>query len=156
MSAEGEYYAISIETLVNDILATLDGLSDEAANWRPQADPTNSMYVITAHIIGSTGRWLKKNVAGLEDNSDREAEFRSSGPIAPLADRLKTATAEARALLMAIPAEDFGAPRRILLGGREAEWPVRQCVLHVIEHLGTHLGHLQLTRQLVELESGSQ
>jgi hypothetical protein len=153
LSDEGEYYAISMETLFNDIQATLDGLSDDAANWRPEADPTNSMYVIIAHIIGSTGRWLKKNVAGLEDNSDREAEFRSSGPIAPLVDGLKTAAAESRALLEGIPAEEFGAPRRFVLGGQQCEWPVRQCVLHVIEHLGTHLGHLQLTRQLVELEA---
>src|SRR5579884_2144022 len=152
MSVEGEYYAISIETLVNDILAALQGLSDEQANWRPPADPTNSMYAITAHIIGSTGRWLTKNVAQQEDNSDREAEFRSSGPIAPLRERLKDATANARKLLTSLPESEFGAPRRFMMGGQQMEWPVRQCVLHVIEHLGTHLGHLQLTRQLVEME----
>lgn len=155
MTTEAEGYAGSIDLLTQDILRTFDGLSDEAANWRPPVPETNSMYVIATHVIGSTGRWLGRTVAGREIQSDREAEFRASGPVGPLRERLQEMARDARSILTSLPASEYDATRRVTLGDQPQEWTVRQCVLHVIEHLGMHLGHLQLTRQLWEAGIGA-
>lgn len=154
MSNEGEHYARWVDLLTTEILKTLDGLPEEAVNWRPPMPDTNTIYAIGTHVVGSTRWWLNK-AAGREIERDRSAEFRAEGSLASLREALQANARESRSLLTSLPASAFEAPRQVTMGGQPQQWSGRECVLHTIEHMATHLGHLQLTRQLWEAKGGT-
>lgn len=78
---------------------------------------------------------------------DRDAEFEASGPVAELVARARLERAGLRADLARIdPA--LPVPGR---PGREAFWSdsAEGILLHVLEELCQHPGHLEITRDLV-------
>ena len=41
----------------------VDGLPDEALNWKPAGEDTNSVAVLVTHVLHSTRSWLSTAVA---------------------------------------------------------------------------------------------
>lgn len=81
MSSQAEMKSLLRATTepVNQILALLDGVSDEDINWRPGVPESDSLHGIAMHVIGG----VLARVAGAIDQQpfdrDREAELASSG-----------------------------------------------------------------------------
>jgi hypothetical protein len=149
MIAEIQGYVTTMNELWDQIKGMLDGLPQEALDWRPiQGEgelATNSLAVMAAHLAGS-GTYLIKEVIGRQPiQRDREAEFVTRGVNATtLKARVDAASKSIEQVLSPFTAGQMEEDRKY----RDRTATVRWITLHVIEHTALHLGHMQITRQL--------
>jgi hypothetical protein len=124
-------------------------LSVSELNAKPAGGDTNSVAVIAVHGLRSTLSWLSLAVGGPLPERDRDAEFRTVADddfvqqvdalIARCLGVLDDATWD--------PAR-VGAPNwnaRLAAEPRTAAWAAG----HALAHLGEHVGHLHMTRELL-------
>ena len=130
------------------------GLDDEAANWLPLPEGTNSIYAILSHLTGGQNHWVQEIISGEVIQRDREAELHASGHLAELLRRWEKRCLETETILGNLSPAQLAELRTI---PHHPEWgliTVRRCILHIISHLSIHIGHLQLTRQMWEQRPG--
>ena len=138
-----------LNELWDQIKSLLEGLPQEALDWRPiQAEgelATNSLAAMVTHVAGS-GTYLIKEVIGRQPvHRDREAEFFAREVNAStLRARLDAAASILEEVLSPLTASQMEEDRKY----RDRTAAVRWIILHVIEHTAQHVGHMQLTRQL--------
>lgn len=137
----------------NNILQALEGLPQTALDWVPGQD-MNSIAVLLAHITGSERYWIGDIAAMESSNRDREAEFRIHSVEADvfrkrLADNLEYA----RNVVSKMSLQDLEVSR--ISPNNEREYTVAWALLHALEHATSHLGQIQITRQLWEQSNGS-
>ena len=141
-----------LESALNQLISLTSGLDGDQLNWRPATGPradegANSLYVLASHALGVAEQATLFMLAGEPGERDRAAEFASSGSTA---EALETRWASLReripAALSRIPAtallETFEHPVRGTESGRGL-------LVATVTHVATHLGHAQLTRDLV-------
>lgn len=146
--AEG-YFKV-LERLHTDMEQAIDRLPQAALDWSPGPD-INSIVVLIAHVAGSERYWLGDVIARSPSNRDREAEFHTRGlDETALKNRLAASTIYARSVLEQLTLDDLETTR--MLPSDSSERSVAWVLAHVLEHVGTHLGHIQLTRQFWELK----
>ncbi len=154
MEIEVQGYLTEFGILRGQVGEAIRGMNDEAANWRPLPEGTNSIYAILSHLIGSQDHWVRQVISGEAVQRDREAEFRASGRLAEIMSRWEKACLKTEATLKKLSLAQLAEIRTV---SGHPEWgtiTVRWCILHVISHLATHLGHIQLTRQMWEHRHG--
>jgi hypothetical protein len=143
----------TLDGSLGELRKQLDGLDADALNSRPGGDGTNPLAVLAVHALASTRSWLALATGSPLPPRDRPREFEThvEDPGAFLA--MVDATAEACRELLASsgdidPSRTGTAPWR---GGAAAEEPVTAAwaVFHALDHLREHIGHAQLTRQLL-------
>ncbi len=150
MEIEIKGYLTEFDILRGQLNETIRGLSDEAANWQPLPEGTNSIYAILSHLVGAQNDWVRRVISGEVVPRDREAEFRASGRFSELLRRWEKLCQETDAILGKLKLSQLAEIRNV---SGHPEWgviTVRWCILHVISHLAIHLGHAQLTRQMWE------
>src|ERR1700752_1085993 len=130
----------------NGILEALEGLPPAALDLIPGTD-MNSIGILLAHITGSERYWIGDIAAQESSNRDRDAEFRVRGVEADvfrkrLADNLEYA----RNVLDKMSLQDLESMHVSPGDGRE--YTVAWALLHALEHATSHLGQIQITRQL--------
>ncbi len=142
---------------IKELRAAIDRLPDEALNWKPAGEETNSVAVLVTHVLHSTRSWISTAVGVPLPDRDRNSEFRVTAK----------RTADLLALL-----DEFGSQILGLLNNaRDIDWaanrkthmrpdpslpdyvPASFALLHAIEHFGQHVAHVSLTRQLWEARS---
>lgn len=146
-----------VQSLVDDILSTLDGIPDEdLASWKPTAaqddgGEMNTFAAIAVHTA-SAGSWmLVHQVFGDDMERDREAEFHAVATGAEI-DRIYRQWMDAMHERMAsLDTVDLAALPPTIRESRKS-WNRGHWLLHLVEHTGLHLGHLQIQRQLWEAE----
>lgn len=161
MSSEPIAYAQVLTMLAREIIAQLDGLSDEELNHPVPLPDANTLAALATHTLGAGQYWSLTLVGGQVIPRDRPAEFRAVSHGPELITGFEGWIAALQALLADLPPEALGplpnppAGRRLQAIG-DAPLTGRDCLLHAIDHTATHLGHIQLTRQLVlALRAGS-
>jgi hypothetical protein len=138
-----QYISGSLDRLVE--LAA--GLDDEALNWRPQAEDTNSIGTLSVHTLGNAEENVLEILAGHAVHRDRDSEF-TAGSMAPheLAQRWQVLRPKLEAALAALPATELDRAReharRGVIFGREA-------LIITARHAAEHLGQAELTRDLL-------
>ena len=131
------------------MLVVAERLGDGLVNEQPVGPATNSVAVLITHCCGVTGFWLGHVVLGDDTDRDRDAEFVASATVAEL-----------RALIDATVASASEHLRRIDAGESTPDSPMRNkldvddpsdtsIVVHVIEELYQHLGHMDLTADVL-------
>jgi hypothetical protein len=135
----------------------VEELGDELANDRPPLRDANSAYVILTHCLGVMEYWGGGTVAAREFTRDRSAEFTARGEVAPLLQR----AAEARRRLAAdISGHDWMAEPANVRPDPDDPVPYDErkgaVLLHLLEELYQHLGHMELTRDLLLAEHERQ
>lgn len=143
-----------------DILTTLNesakralaGLTPQQLDWRPGAD-TNSLAVLAAHIAGAERFWLGDIVMGEPTGRDRDQEFamKQMGEQALMA-MLDSGLELARRAFSTLTVEQLGELRTSPRDGRE--YSVAWAIGHVLQHTALHLGHMEITRQLLAEGAG--
>jgi uncharacterized damage-inducible protein DinB len=115
---------------------------------------SNTAFQLATHIAGATEFWVVEMGGGIAVRRDRPQEFRASGSIEQLRARYADWMSEVRSVLESI--DDRGLSRVVTpkaeyaaAGGLASELTVADCILHAIEHAALHLGHLEITRQIV-------
>jgi hypothetical protein len=131
------------------VLAVADRLGDELINERPRATAGSSPYALVFHILGACEWWVGHMVAGDESSRVREDEFIATGTVAELhlaVDAwLDLLTARRPALDAATELTEIPQTQTPLAG----EWTVGAALIHAYEELAQHLGHLEVTADLL-------
>ena len=130
-----------------DIVARL---GDDRANRRPELPGANSAYAILNHCLGVMDGWGGA-ISGRAVQRDREAEFGDRGAGGR---RCSTGARAARRLLEHDLADiDAAAPARALADPNYATLTIGRTqggvAVHILEELFQHLGHMELTRDLL-------
>jgi hypothetical protein len=152
MNDEMAEYRYWINTRIEMLVATLDGLTPAQLNWRPH-DGANSAWVLATHTLGNARAFILGIAAGRDVTRDRPAEFASSGDdAARLRDQAQALMRDIDEALASIdPAtlDDRIVPPQALFGENPTrEVARRYAILQVVNHVALHLGHLELTRDL--------
>ncbi len=149
MIKEIQGYLTTMNELREQIKSMLEGLPEEALDWKPIQEEgelaTNSFAAIVTHLAGSAIYLIKEVVGGQPVHRDREAEFTVRRMNAStLKGRLDGAVKIVEEVLSPLREGQMDEDRKY----RDRMAKVRWIILHVIEHTALHLGHMQLTRQL--------
>lgn len=145
-----------LRTARDDMRSAIEGLPPEAINWRPPGEDTNSIAVIVHHAWHSTRQWLHVTVEAPLPDRDRAAEFEVSYDSADaLIAALEQLTEECLALIARDRHIDPGSIRTHWDPNSEIQFNAAWTLMHALEHLGEHVGHVGLTRQLWDAQTAS-
>lgn len=121
---------------------------------RPNLDGSNSVFSLVVHCVGVADWWLDHVIMGRPSVRDRDAEFDASGSLADL----ESLVAKFKSRLPDLAAEAARArqPKSAYLESATAPirawpWTTGSIVLHVIEELFQHAGHVDVTADLLAL-----
>jgi len=132
----------------NSILEALEGLPPTALDWIPGPD-MNSISVLVFHLTGAERYWIGDVAAQDPAERDRDAEFRVHDvEMDVLKKRLANNLEYARSTLNKFTIQDLEASR--VSPSDVREFRVAWALLHALEHATSHLGQIQITRQLWE------
>jgi uncharacterized damage-inducible protein DinB len=130
----------------------LEGLPPAALDWTPGPD-MNSLNVLIVHVAGSERFWIGDMIGLNPSGRMRSEEFKVQGLELPdLFLLLDDALAHSRTVLMNCSLSDLEQQYESPLhNGRT--YRVAWSLLHNLEHVSIHLGHVQIMRQLWEQRS---
>ena len=131
---------------LDEIIATVAAMDDETANTALDVPGSNSPYQILEHCLGMLREWTKDQLLGEPTGRDRDAEFVARGSVAELVARAGRVRAELEADLARI---DPTVPVRTRAADRFWGSSAEGVLLHVLEELSQHLGHLEITRDVL-------
>ena len=147
---------ISLDDFVDFSERTLDGyvrvlerLDDTTVNECPPIRGASSPFQLTTHALGAFNWWTSHMVCGHPSTRDRDAEFRANGTVDALRHAIDATRTELQAIVpeLAAATELLGEPRTHIPLGRP--WTVGASLLHAYEELAQHLGHLEMTVDLL-------
>jgi uncharacterized damage-inducible protein DinB len=126
------------------MLAVADRLGDNGVNNRPFGPNTNAVAALIVHCCAVTEFWIGHVALGRPTSRDRESEFSTEATVAEL-NAMVDATIDQAGEDLATMDEGRVQPdrtgRQFLEGGDESDGAI---VLHVLEELYQHLGHMEL------------
>jgi uncharacterized damage-inducible protein DinB len=126
------------------MLAVADRLGDNGVNDRPFGPNTNAVAALIVHCCAVTEFWIGHVALGRPTSRDRESEFSTEATVAEL-NAMVDATLDQASEDLAAMDEGRVQPdrtgRQFLEGGDESDGAI---VLHVLEELYQHLGHMEL------------
>lgn len=127
----------------------VDRLGDDLINERPRATAGNSPYALVTHIVGACEWWVGHIVLGDEIDRDRDGEFVASGTVAELHQAIAAWLDDLaeRKPRLAATTELAGMPATE--DPLDGEWTVGAALIHAYEELAQHLGHLEITADLL-------
>ena len=138
--------------LHHEIEQTLDALPPDVLDWKP-APEMNSIGVLITHLTGAERFLIGDVVMGEPSNRDRETEFQAAGLAKQdLLDRLTNVDAYIKGAFEKMSLVDLEMSRTHPRNGKQVS--VSWAILHALEHTGIHLGHIELTVQLLQLPEG--
>ena len=131
------------------VLIVVD-LGDDLANRRPNLPEANSAYAILTHCLGVVEYWGGGTVAERTFERDRQAEFVVTGGVEELAARARVARGRLAEDIAghdstATPANVYPKPDDV----RPYHVSKGAVLVHMLSELYQHLGHMELTRDLV-------
>ncbi len=127
----------------------LDGLDDEAVNFKP-GEGTNSIYQMMQHALDVARMWI--SMAEGNRVPGRPEPWTFSGPIADLYQRLDEAEENIKRYLESPSAPDPAVERQLGEGMQSNA----MSLLRAVRHQAEHLGHIGLTRQMWETYGSPQ
>jgi uncharacterized damage-inducible protein DinB len=127
------------------LAAVVKGLSPEQLDRVP-AEGANSIAVLITHTLGSNTDWLSR-AAGRTISRDRDSEFLARQRTADdLVAAIESAGRAATELVTTALAAGENTERT---GSGGKPRTIAYCIAHVLKHASEHLGHAEVTRQVV-------
>lgn len=132
------------------MLAVADRLGEARVNERPLGPQTNPVAALIIHCCGVTEFWLGHVGLGRASSRERESEFSATATVPELHSLVDATLVQLdddldRVMGATAPPDEGG--RVFLLDGDESDGSL---VLHVIEELYQHLGHMELAADALE------
>jgi uncharacterized damage-inducible protein DinB len=148
---ELDYFWGFISRSVERIIACLEGLSEEEMNWRP-IDNANSLFVLATHILGNVEENILGLLCGQTVHRKRDQEFAARGTsMENILVKWRDLQGRIIQSLQDLPEAELERkrehPRRGQLSGREV-------LIVVARHAAEHMGHAELTRDLLFVHKG--
>ncbi len=145
MELSSESMALYLRHAFAGMDRVLDRLDDDRVNVKPEGWGTNTVAGLIVHCCELAPSWFEMPGLGRDGDRDRDAEFATTATVAELRARIAGAVERSCALI-----EEFHAgpttpdhPFRDFMPGTDRTDGA--LVLHVLEELFQHLGHLEVT-----------
>lgn len=152
MSTETDAYIERLDYLTDEFKKALQGISAEELDWVPLSTDSNSACVLATHAAGTQSAWIHQIVGGIDINRSRDAEFAAKGAtVDELVALLDRTASTSRTVIDGLSTADLHKIHETADGQRVS---TRWAILHTLEHIAQHLGHLTLTRQLYAQKNG--
>ena len=149
MTISADDFTMFCERTIDAMVGSVSVLDDEQVNTRPDLDGANSPFALVTHALGAALYWTEHVVLGEPTHRDRASELEASGATAELIATCHAAKARfaerAPALALATSLQGEGVTRIPIAN----EWTVGAALMHAYEELAQHLGHLEITVDLV-------
>ena len=149
MELDGASIKLYVRQAFGGMERVLDRLDDGSVNERPGDWGTNSVAGLVVHCCELAPSWFEMPGLGRESHRDRDTEFSTRATVAELRERIAVAVERTCAAV-----DEFvtgptatGHPFRDFLPG--ADRSDGALVLHVLEELFQHLGHMEVTADAV-------
>lgn len=144
--------ATMLELLARDVVRELDGLPHELLNRPVELPEANSLFAIATHLKASGRMWVLAVTGGRDVPRDRDSEFVATGTFEELTADYERWIGEMHEVLDGMSDEELSRstgmkPYRDDLG--VDEMTVEHALLHCLDHIGIHLGHIQVTKQFL-------
>jgi uncharacterized damage-inducible protein DinB len=133
------------------MLDVADRLGDGRVNDRPLGADTNAVAALVIHCCAVTEFWIGHVALGRPTTRDRESEFSSTATGAELHTLVASTLAQVNEDLTAIDegrTQPDRTGRQFLEGGDQSDGAI---VLHVLEELYQHLGHVELAADALKI-----
>ncbi len=141
---EGEQFCFAMRRNMEGVLRGLESVPQEALSWRPAFDGANTLGAIAVHTVASCEWWVLACVRGDDIPRDRDAEFRATTTATEVRRRFEAWYAAVEALIRDQPPGWFAALSQHPNGDRTR----RRCLMHTVEHMAQHFGHIEMTVDL--------
>jgi|TARA_B110001454_G_C12714744_1_gene432167 hypothetical protein len=144
------------DQLLSEMLNSLADMSEETLNMDMDIPEANSLYVLARHVLGSVEEWGLYFGTGYQVQRDRDSEFMASGQINELIEYKNSwmpLLQERAAMIENEQLNNQGwrpEPDYKSAFPSGAALSIGDALLHTVDHTAVHLGHLQLTKQLIE------
>ena len=144
------------EGLLSRLLAATEGLTAEQLDARPLGE-TSSLFILATHAISATEWNFVEVLAGRSVDRTRQVEFDAKAadfedPAGMLRERWGAARAAIGEALGSLDEGEWDRERLHVFQQREITgWAV---VCSALAHTAEHVGQAELTRQLLEAQSG--
>ena len=151
MDSTIQTYVEHLDSLRERIKETIQDLTAEDLNWSPSLTETNSAYILATHIAGSESMWVHEIIGGINVKRDRDSEFQAKGTTTnELVKRIESTAEISRKILSGLTRADLEQSRKEPFRRGGGDISVHGCLLRILEHTSEHLGHLELTKQLLK------
>ncbi|MBX5450739.1 DinB family protein [Thermogemmatispora sp.] len=153
--SEGACFAHILERLTRDVLFQLEDVPEADLNRQLELPETNTLFALATHLVGAAEYWVLALVGQRQISRDRAAEFQARGSFSELQERYDRWLQAMHEVLDALAdnrlQEPVSQPTSYRYAPPDRPLIVRDALLHAVEHCALHLGHIQLTRQLLGL-----
>ena len=119
---------------------------------RPHLDGANSVFSLVVHCVAVTEWWFDHVILGQPTSRERDAEFDASGSVTDLELLVARFRSELPGLVEQVarpPQPRSGYLESATASIRAWPWTTASIVLHVIEELFQHAGHVDITADLL-------
>ncbi len=127
----------------------IDRLDDETVTARPGLPGANTPFGLVTHALGACEWWTAHIVCGHPSARDRDAEFDTTGTVADLREAIEIAKERLVDLSPEMTAATELAHEAHTQTPLGAPWTVGAALIHAYEELAQHLGHLEITVDLL-------
>lgn len=131
------------------VLDVADRLGDELINERPPLTHGSTPYALITHILGACEWWVGHMVVGDPSTRVRDDEFNATGTVADLHVSVYEWLSSLRRRRSAIEAATGLVEVPVTQTPLEGGWTVGAALIHAYEELAQHLGHLEVTADLL-------
>ena len=154
MEISNEDFLMFIDRALDGMLRIVEELGEERANMRPDLPGANSPYAILTHCVGVCNYWIGTLLGRREIFRDRDEEFRASGTLIELRERVMELKANLLEDIKQMQGEKpmASAPNsryNPLRGPDFGEWTQGTALIHAYEELAQHHGQMELTRDVL-------
>jgi uncharacterized damage-inducible protein DinB len=139
---------VFVDLAFDGLLRVADRLGDDLVNVRPVGPDTTSVAALVVHCCGVAEYWLGHVALGDPSERDRDAEFGTVASVAALHERVAAVRVVVAGCLDRLDSGSGTDPtgRPPLWGGHTSDAAI---VLHVVEELFQHLGHAELSADVL-------
>ena len=153
LTGEAPIYAALLRGSLEAIADTVDGMPAADLDTHLHDDASSAAELAT-HVVGALRAYVLGVGCALDVERDRAAEFATAGVSATELARALRALADdiVDAMRSADPAifDQLTVPEQSLFGAAPTrEVSRREAIVSSVRHAGEHLGHLQLTRDVL-------
>jgi hypothetical protein len=144
-----EDFVLFCERTIDGMVDCVDALTPDQLNEAPPWDGASSPFQLMAHALGACTWWVDHMVCHQPSTRNRDAEFGATGTHRELHTRASATKVMLHANRSAmIQATGLVEPARTQTP-LDGEWTVGAALIHAYEELAQHLGHLEMTADLL-------
>ena len=137
------------ERTLEGFRSALERLDESTVNALPALPDPNSPYQLVMHTVSAVDWWTSHIILGNPTDRDRPAEFVATGSLAEAVALIAVCQSKLRELAPLLAAATDIAPGPRAEQQLGPEWTVGACLIHAYEEMAQHLGHLEITVDLL-------